>query len=172
MSEIDNLTNEVALFIKSERDKYFPRSVLLGEAEQFRFRLFFPTEVLKNTRFCFLQNERTGNPPFLKMLIERGFQYPNLWETYGTTYLDVVVHRVPLSEPLVFHELVHVIQYRELGLKAFSEKYVKGLIENGEYMNIPLEVNAYKLQEAFEKEPRNGFSVEEEVRGWIRDKRF
>jgi hypothetical protein len=50
---------------------------------------------------------------------------------------------------LLFHELVHVEQYRKLGIPRFSELYVRGFLNGGSYEAIPLEVNAYSLEDRF-----------------------
>src|SRR5205085_5011574 len=79
--------------------------------------------------------------------------------------------RAILERPL-FHELVHVEQYRQLGIPRFSELYVGGFLNGGSYEAIPLEVNAYTLGGRFESEPRRMFSVEDEVGRWAAEGRL
>jgi len=43
---------------------------------------------------------------------------------------------------LLFHELVHVEQHRQLGIPRFADLYVRGFLSGGSYEAIPLEVNA------------------------------
>jgi hypothetical protein len=50
------------------------------------------------------------------------------------------------SNGLLFHELVHVEQYRQLGIPRFSELCVRGFLNGGSYEAIPLEVSAYTLE--------------------------
>jgi hypothetical protein len=83
------------------------------------------------------------------------------------TFRDVLVSHEAFSNGLLFHELVHVEQYRQLGIPRFSELYVRGFLDGGSYEAIPLEVNAYALGGRFEQNPANRFSVEDEVRRWI-----
>jgi hypothetical protein len=78
----------------------------------------------------------------------------------------VVVSHEPFSNGILFHELVHVEQYRQLGIPRFSDLYVRGFLNGGSYEAIPLEVNAYTLGGRFEANPRQQFSVEDEVRQW------
>lgn len=59
------------------------------------------------------------------------------------TFCDLVVSREPFSDGLLLHELVHVEQYRQLGIQRFSELYVRGFFDGRSYDAIPLEVNAY-----------------------------
>lgn len=82
------------------------------------------------------------------------------------TFSDVVVSHGPFSSGLLFHELVHVEQHRQLGIPRFSELYVRGFLNGGSYEAIPLEVNAYTLGGRFEQNPAGHFAVAEEVRRW------
>jgi hypothetical protein len=54
------------------------------------------------------------------------------------TFSDVVVSHESFSDGLLFHELVHVEQYRQLGIPRFSELYVTGFPNGGSYDAIPL----------------------------------
>jgi len=66
----------------------------------------------------------------------------------------------------LFHELVHVAQYETMGMRGFLTTYVRGWLENGrEYFAIPLEVEAYELQELFERGELADGEVERTVRG-------
>jgi hypothetical protein len=90
----------------------------------------------------------------------------------ATTFGDVVVSHVAFTDGLLFHELVHVEQYRQLGIPRFSELYVRGFLSGSRYDGIPLEVNAYALGGQFERNPRQRFSVADEVARWVREGRF
>jgi hypothetical protein len=72
----------------------------------------------------------------------------------------------------LFHELVHVEQYRQVKVPRFAELYVRGFLTGGGYDGIPLEINAYDLGGRFEMEPQRPFSVEREVSRWIAQDRF
>ena len=88
------------------------------------------------------------------------------------TFSDVVVSHEPFSEGLLFHELVHVEQYRQLGIPRFAELYVRGFLAGGGYDAIPLEVNAYVLGGRYERNSAERFSVADDVAKWIADGRF
>lgn len=99
----------------------------------------------------------------------RGLGFKNLPDQSGMgaiTFSDVVVSHEPFRNGLLFHELVHVEQYRQLGIPRFSELYVRGFLSGGSYEAIPLEVNAYTLEARFEGNPASQFSVADEVRKW------
>jgi hypothetical protein len=81
--------------------------------------------------------------------------------------VDTVVSHEPFTNRLLFHELVHVVQYEKLGFAEFAAKYVKGFLSGGSYEAIPLEMNAYELDAQFAAAPTRGYSVKVEVQSWI-----
>jgi hypothetical protein len=90
----------------------------------------------------------------------------------ATTFSDTVVSRGPFTDGLLFHELVHVEQYRQLGVPRFAELYVSGFLSGGGYEGIPLEKNAYDLDGRYKAAPESYFSVGADVAGWIASGRF
>ena len=78
------------------------------------------------------------------------------------------MHAEPLTAALLFHELVHAVQYKHLGLAGFAERYVRGFLTGGSYEEIPLEKQAYSLEDKFVRSPSIVFSVEDDVRDRIR----
>ena len=89
--------------------------------------------------------------------------------TYEDTILvDAVRFPEEASLPLLFHELVHVVQYRILGTAEFARRYVSGWIDAGRvYRRIPLEVQAYDLEHRFASGERFAESVETLVRAGL-----
>jgi len=131
---------------------------------------FFLPQVLDLTNVLVLHGIRVENPPFYPMLEGLGLgNLPDLSQMAAITFCDVVVSHVPFTDGLLFHELVHVEQYRQLGIPRFSELYVRGFLSGGSYDGIPLEVNAYALGRQFEVNQQ--FSVAEEVARWVREER-
>ena len=59
----------------------------------------------------------------------------------AVSFVDVIVSNGPISTATLFHELVHVVQYRKLGLSDFAARYVTGFVR-GSYERIPLEITA------------------------------
>ena len=134
---------------------------------------FFSPQVVDGTRLLVLQGERVANPDFYPMRKSLGFNnLPDQSMMTAITFSDVVVSHEPFSNGLLFHELVHVGQYRQLGIPRFSELYVRGFLNGGSYEAIPLEVTAYTLGGRFESDPRRMFSVEGEVRRWAAEGRL
>jgi hypothetical protein len=97
---------------------------------------------------------------------------PDFTRMGAVTFVDTIVSHQLITDGLLFHELVHVVQYQNLGLAGFSRKYVLGFLQGGSYEDIPLEKHAYALGARFEREPTKDFSVEEEVRGWTLEGRY
>jgi hypothetical protein len=149
--QIAQVSGLVSQYISTQQEKYASRAIPLSAQQRAALKGFFSTEVLGGTRLLVLTGERVGDPDFYPML--RGLGFNNLPDqsTMGAiTFCDVVVSREPFYDGLLFHELVHVEQYRQLGIPRFSELYVRGFLNGGSYDAIPLEINAYTLGGRFE----------------------
>jgi hypothetical protein len=127
-----------------------------------------------DTRLLVLGDTRVENPTFYPLLRQMGFtNLPNFTTMAAVTFCDVVVSHQQFTDGLLFHELVHVEQYRQLGsITRFAELYVRGFLSGGGYDGIPLEVNAYELGDRFERSPGTQFSVADEVGELIRNERL
>jgi hypothetical protein len=171
--QIDQVSGAVAEYIAGQRDRFLSRSARLSTAEKATLAAFFRSDLLETTQIVVLGKERIGNPDFYTMLKGMGFSnLPDFAHMAAVTFKDVVVSHEPFSNGLLFHEFVHVEQYRQLGVPRFAELYVRGFLNGGGYDGIPLEINAYDLGSRFEAHPGRAFSVEAEVASWIRQGRF
>jgi hypothetical protein len=167
-AQIQEISALVANYIREQRGYFAGRVVNLLAALKLPLVPFFRPDVLNTTRVVELQNERVANPNFYPMLENLGFtDLPDFSTMAAITFNDVIVSHQPLNPGLLFHELIHVEQYRQLGVNRFAELYVKGFLEGGCYEAIPLELNAYGLEGNFRKAPHRGFSVEHEVAAWL-----
>jgi len=80
--------------------------------------------------------------------------------TYDNTYY---VKKENVNElRLHFHELVHVLQWRELAPQGFIKRYIREIQDFG-YDNAPLEKMAYALDRHYQSRGRH-LSVEQFVR--------
>jgi hypothetical protein len=87
---------------------------------------FFSPQLVDGTRLIVLQGKRVANPEFYPMLRGLGFNnLPDQSAMAANTFRDVVVSHEAFSNGFLFHELVHLEQYRQLGIPRFSELYVK-----------------------------------------------
>jgi hypothetical protein len=95
---------------------------------------FFSPQLFENTHGLVLQRERAANPDFYPMLKGLGFKnLPDQSRIGAIPFCDVVVSHEPFYDGLLFHELVHLEQYRQLGIPQFSELYVRGFLNGGSY---------------------------------------
>ena len=171
--QVAQVTELVAGYISAQRGKYAPRAVPLSAQQRASLEPFFAQEVLDNVRVLVLVGERVPNPEFYPMLRGLGFKnLPDQSTMAAITASDVVVSHEPFSDGLLFHELVHVEQYRQLGIPRFSELYVRGFLNGGSYEAIPLEINAYSLEDRFRGDVRHAFSVQAEVAQWLAEGRL
>lgn len=127
---------------------------------------FFPAETLAAARLAIVP--RIPLSRILRLARRLGISAVDADRLLGITYLDTIVvpeHRagpVPLST--LFHELVHVEQARQLGVRGFVERYIRGWLENGRrYDAIPLEQDAYALERRYRAGPDDPFDVAAEV---------
>jgi hypothetical protein len=163
---VDAISTLVAKYIERNRFKYLEPSASLAPERLVRFSPFFPAEVLALARFS-PARPRLLNPAFYSRLRTLGIRrLPDLANVAAITFIDVIVHQAPLDDTLIFHELVHVEQYRQLGLRDFARSYVDGFLNGRSYENIPLERQAYDLDARFSAGSRP-FAVEDEVRSAI-----
>jgi hypothetical protein len=92
--------------------------------------------------------------------------------TAAITFSHVIAHYEALSLRTLFHELVHVEQYKQLGVRGFARCYVRGFLRTGAYESIPLEVQAYELDGRYAANPALRFSVRDEVRRWVAEGKY
>ncbi len=163
----------VAKYISDQRERYLPRAIPLSPEQRAGVAGFFSADLLDSARVMVLQGERVPNPDFYPMLRSVGLTgLPDQSTMAAITFGNVVVSHGPFSRGMLFHELVHVEQYRQLGIDRFAELYVRGFLAGGGYDVIPLEVNAYILAAQYEAGELPAFSVADEVRKWIAEGKF
>jgi hypothetical protein len=174
-SQIAWVIQQVAAYIERQRQTYRSRAASLSQNQKSVMHPFFPASTLDSARVVVLAGNRVGNPPFYGEIFKMGFEagsLPDFGDMAAVTYVDTVVSHETFTDRLLFHELVHVVQYEKLGVAEFAAKYVKGFLSGGSYEAIPLEMNAYELDTRFATERTKTFSVAAEVQSWIDSGRF
>lgn len=160
-------------WVTSERSRLRPLAEPLPADATGVLRPYFPDTWLTAARFCFVAE--ISNPPFYAALAGLGLGVPlDFRRMAGITFVDTIAiskRFLPQSPhellELLFHEMVHVVQYAVLGTQRFVPEYVYGWAKSGEkYETIPLELEAqaYELQSRFTSEFPTAFSVENAVR--------
>jgi hypothetical protein len=95
--------------------------------------------------------DKVPTPPLTSMGLPQFAAFEHM-DANGITYRDTyfVDRELAEDESLHFHELVHVVQWRELGPRSFLMAYAAGLATSAGYASNPFEHIAYGLQEQFD----------------------
>ena len=154
----------VARYISRQRDRLVDQSALMPAEIKQAFEPYFDQVLLNETRV--VVSEELGLPavPCERLLRTFGMHMPSMELISAITLNDVVAVRDRPSLRLLFHELVHVAQFRLLGVATFAQLYVRGFLAEGSYEAIPLERCASNLEERFLS--GETFSVEADVKSW------
>jgi len=160
-AQIRELAGWVAVYISEQRESFRGKAVAIEPSHKAALQPFFPALVLEGVK---VTRGRAGEPSFYRQLRGLGItNAPPFSDMAGITFQDIVVHAEPLTRRLLFHELVHAVQYVQLGLQGFAEHYVRGFLSGGSYEEIPLEKQAYELEGRFASNPAEQFSVDADV---------
>jgi hypothetical protein len=165
---ITQVASMVESYIENSREKYLPKAVPINLEQRGQMAPFFPPEILDSVRLLELRGTRIQDPPFYTMARIMGIKnLPSFADTAAVTFIDVLVSHEEFSPRLLFHELVHAVQYAQLGTKEFASRYVSGFLKSGGYAENPLEKHAFQLEQRFSANPQESFSVADEVKRWI-----
>lgn len=132
---------------------------------------FFPGNLLDSVRI--VTNRRVTDPLVAKLgrRLRLG-EIPSFRDVGAVTFSNVIVFHEPVTISVLFHELVHVVQYSQLGVETFARLYVSGFLKTRRYEEIPLERHAYELGFRFERLPEQSFSVIDEVAKRINERLY
>ena len=129
----------------------------ISEQDRVSLQPYFEPKILRLAKIELV--DYIENPPFYPELMKLGI--PNLidfTQMTGITFIECILISRQISHnqrswiSLLFHEMVHVIQYYLLGPRRFAELYVMGWAQNNfDYGSIPLERQAYNLQQQFDQ---------------------
>jgi hypothetical protein len=167
---IGQLVQRGRQWVAQQRMAYRDRGQELSREAAAEFSRYFAPDLLKQVRIALVP--AVDNPAFLE-------EYRSLFTIFrvplldfssmaGITFVDTILLTTGAVgrdlHPLVFHELVHAVQYDILGLDKFVEHFINGWVNQGfNYAAIPLEMDAYELQNRYESNPDEAFDVQEEV---------
>jgi len=114
-----------------------------------RLLAFWPKELLEASRVVIVR--RIPFPPVSELGLpefESMAAMPMAGITFGDMYFLTEAHE---SESVHAHELVHVVQWGELGFQGFLFTYALGIAQNG-YIQSPFESAAYEVQKEFDSD--------------------
>jgi len=161
----------VGRYIRAQRDRLALTATPLSEISKLRLRQHFSDDDLERVRVALANPLPITDPPFYPLFRWLPLDIPEPSLVDAITFDYVIAARETMGFPLLFHEMVHVIQYRLLGVKAFARLYVKGFFAGGGYHGIPLERCALEMEQRFINGPEP-FDVEGEIAKWFADKLF
>jgi hypothetical protein len=157
-----------AAWLLARRRRYRSAARPLPDGVAQRLAPCFPAEVLSSTRLA--RVDRIRNPvPY--RLAPTGML--DLSTVRAMAFIDTIVTAHANSRAaddegsLLFHELVHVVQFRLLGTLGFVHAYLRGWHEAGRsYLDNPLEAMAFELQDRFDagEHPRVHDAVRDRLR--------
>ncbi len=171
-NSIEFLIENAIQWVKTQRDEHRLTARLLTEEEKSEFATFFDSKILDLARIKIVPV--IENPGFYSAL--QDLKIPRLLDfrnAAGITYKDTILIskryiRIKADSrlrSLIFHELVHVVQYEVFGVREFIKGYVRSWADNGfNYSSIHFEIEAHKLQQRYEANPGKEFSVIDKVR--------
>jgi hypothetical protein len=156
----------VARYVEAQRDRLSLTATPLSQLSKLRLRQHFSDADLERVRVALADPLPIPDPPFYPLFRRLRLDIPEPSLVDAITFDHVIAARESMGLPLLFHEMVHVVQYRLLSVKVFARLYVKGFFATGGYHGIPIERCALEMEERFINAPEP-FDVEREIANWI-----
>jgi hypothetical protein len=132
------LSGAVAAYIAIQRNRFARVAQPLPPDLRISLQPYFSAALLDDTR----------------LLVTPTLPWPLPTDILGLTLDHLILIRDGFLSPLLlFHELIHVAQYRHLGISTFARLYTHGFFATRSYQRIPLERCAYELEYRFVTDP-------------------
>jgi hypothetical protein len=163
----------ICSYLREQRDQYYATGMPLSAKRKATMEPFFSPAFLNRVRIVELIGEAIPDPPFYSDAKDLGFtNLPSFPQLASVTFLDVVVFNDRIADRALFDGLVHAVQFYILGLQRYSDLFVRGLLRTNAHFAVPLEAHAFAMASKFARNNAAPFSVEEQVRLWIREGRY
>jgi hypothetical protein len=157
----------VAAFIHDQKNLFISTCRPLRPRHLELMAPHFKAVDLERALFRNIYPDRVANPAFYAGLQAVGFAcLPDFGWRRASTFDTVIVTHEPLTPAMLFHELVHVVQYRLLGVEGFATTYVQALLAGDSYGFTRLEACADAMEERFLR-GSGPIDVEREVKQWL-----
>jgi hypothetical protein len=172
-SQLRNAVKTVSDYLWKEREAYRETSIGLTDRQRGELEPFFSKSILDCVRTVELHGNHASPPPFYMEAQVMGFdKLPPISHMASLTFVDVIVFNDLIIERALFHGLVHAVQFQILGLERYADLFVRGFVRTHAHFSVPLELHAFALESKFALNPAQPFSVEEQVRLWVREGRY
>jgi len=163
----------VLSYLREQRERYHPQGDSLNPQQKTMLRPFFSAGILDRVQVVELKGERIPSPTFYPDAKTLGLlRLPEITHMPSLTFVDVVVFHEPITDRTLFHGLVHAVQFQILGVERYAELFVRAFFRTSSHVMVPLEAHAFSLDSRFAKNRAESFSVEDQVRLWIREGRY
>ena len=167
------ISASISAYVREQRDRYFPSGAPLSAQRKAIMQPYFSSTVLDRIKIVELEGASVPNPPFYSRVRDLGFSnLPNFSQMATLTFLDVAVFSERIADTALFHALVHSVQFQILGIQRYADLMVRGFLRTNAHFAVPLEAHAFALESKFARNGSESFSVEEQVRLWIREGRY
>jgi hypothetical protein len=163
----------VSSYLRDQRERYLPSAAPLSEQHQAVMRPYFSAKLLDQVKVVELHGARVPNPPFYEEAKALGFvSLPDITHMNSLTFIDVLVFNEGLTQRSLFHALVHAVQFQVLGLGRYTEIFVHNFVNTRFHFRVPLEAHTFFLESKFARPAAESFSVEDQVRLWVKQNRY
>jgi hypothetical protein len=163
----------VSSFLRDQREQYRSSTTSLSQENQAFMSPFFSADLLQRVRMVELNGARISSPPFYEEARALGFvSLPEITHMNSLTFLDVLVFNERVTQRSLFHALVHAVQFGVLGLDRYTDLFVRSFVKTRFHFLVPLEAHAFFLESKFVRSSTDRFSVEEQVRLWVKQNRY
>jgi hypothetical protein len=171
--QILQATTRVLAYLREQRTRYYVGGEPLSVEHKAIMRPFFSPGILDRVRVVELDGARLPNPPFYSDAKALGIvNLPQIPHMASLTFIDVVVFNERITERALFHGLVHAVQFQILGPERYASAFVDSFLRTNSHFTVPLEGHTFAMESKFVQHPAEGFSVEEQVRTWVRERRY
>ena len=173
--ELEQLVTQTVSWMQEQRERFLACSQALDEEQKRKLQPFFSDQILNRLRV--VDASKTGQkipyPPFYEHVRAGGARVvPDAAHMTAIPFMDVAVFNRQPTLRTLFHTLVHIVQFQEVGIGKFVRGYFETLNETGLWMIVPFEEQAYQLDARYTRNANDMFSVEDEVRDWARKGKF
>jgi hypothetical protein len=172
-SQVLQSVKRVTDYLWNQRGIFYRSGSPLTARQKEILEPFFSSPILDRARTVELHGRRLPPPPFYLEARALGIDnLPELTHMASLTFVDVIVFNDLIIERTLFHGLVHAAQFHILGLERYTDLFVRAFLRTNAHFTVPLETHAFALESKFAVDPGKAFSVEEQIRLWIREGRY
>jgi hypothetical protein len=169
----EQATALVLAYLRQQRDRYYAGAAPLSAEHKGMMKPFFSPGILERVRVAQLRGDRVQNPSFYADAKALGLtDLPQIKHMASLTFIDVIVFNDEMTDRALFHGLVHAVQFQILGVERYTRAFVSAFLRTNAHFTVPLEAQTFALESRFAQSPASGFSVEDQVRLWLKEGRY